>query len=143
MTTRARVVEPIDHESAPVALGYYSGVRAKLRRPVHRPDLENTGTEPMGNPLPARAGRARFSRGARSSHDTVSVGWGEEFASTMASQHLDVTDVADGDYIVLLEADLGNEFLEVDEHNNACWAVITISGDKVTVVSSATEVVED
>ena len=72
----------------------------------------------------------------------LSVGWGDVYESSMAFQYLDITDLAENEYIILLRADPADDFLEVNEQNNAAWARISISHDEVTVLSSATEIVE-
>jgi hypothetical protein len=69
----------------------------------------------------------------------LSVGWGDEYPSTIAFQHIDITGLPNGDYLVSLQADAGNEFVEADETNNSGWAMIRIARKGVTVLSSGTE----
>ncbi|HUG47921.1 MAG TPA: lysyl oxidase family protein [Candidatus Limnocylindria bacterium] len=69
----------------------------------------------------------------------LSVGWGDEYPSTIAFQYIDITGLPNGDYLVSLQADAGNEFVEADETNNSGWAMIRIARKGVTVLSSGTE----
>ena len=71
----------------------------------------------------------------------MSVGWGDEYPSSIAFQYIDITGLANGDYVVTLEADLDNEFVEADETNNTAWATIRISRKGVTVLSTGTDLV--
>ena len=75
----------------------------------------------------------------------LSVGWGDEYPSTIAFQYIEITGLPNGDYIVTLEADRTTdalprgEFVEADEGNNTAWAVIRINRKGVTVLSSGTD----
>jgi hypothetical protein len=69
----------------------------------------------------------------------LSVGWGDQYPSTIAFQYIDITGLPNGEYVVTLEADLGQEFLEADELNNTSWAQIRITRKSVTVLASGTD----
>lgn len=71
----------------------------------------------------------------------LSVGWGDEYPSTIAFQYIDISGLPNGDYLVSLEADANDEFVEADETNNGGWAVLRISRKSVSVLSSGTEAV--
>lgn len=70
----------------------------------------------------------------------LSVGWGDEYPSTIAFQYIDITGLPNGDYLVSLEADTANHFVEANDDNNGGWAVIRITRKGVTVLSNGTEV---
>ncbi len=69
----------------------------------------------------------------------LSVGWGDEYPSSIAFQYIDITGLPNGDYLVTLEADLANEFVELDENNNSSWATIRITRKSVTVIATGTD----
>ena len=75
----------------------------------------------------------------------LSVGWGDEYPSSIAFQYIDISGLPTGDYVVTLEADLpttgypGGAFVELNESNNGSWAVIRITRKAVTVLSSGTD----
>ena len=69
----------------------------------------------------------------------LSVGWGDEYPSTIAFQYIDISGLPNGDYIVTLEADLDGEFVEAEDDNNTGWATIRISRKSVQVLSTGTD----
>ena len=75
----------------------------------------------------------------------LSVGWGDEYPSSIAFQYIDITGLPNGDYVVTLEADLptagapSGEFVEVNELNNTGWAVIRITRKGISVLSTGTD----
>ncbi len=69
----------------------------------------------------------------------MSIGWGDEYPSSIAFQYIDISGLPNGDYVVTLEADLGNEFVEVDDANNTSWATVHISRKSVTVLATGTD----
>lgn len=69
----------------------------------------------------------------------LSVGWGDEYPSTIAFQYIDITGLPNGDYIVSLEADLANQFVEADELNNTGWATIRLTRKNVIVLATGTD----
>lgn len=69
----------------------------------------------------------------------LSVGWGDEYPSSIAFQYIDISGLPNGDYVVTLEADLGGEFLEADETNNTAWAEIRITRKSIRVLSTGTD----
>ena len=64
----------------------------------------------------------------------VSRGWGDRYGPNQVGQGIDVTNLADGEYRLMLTADRNNWFLESNEANNFTWADINITGSTVTVV---------
>lgn len=69
----------------------------------------------------------------------MSVGWGDEYPSSIAFQYIDISGLPNGDYVVTLEADLDKEFFEADDTNNTSWATIRITRKGVTVLSTGTD----
>jgi hypothetical protein len=69
----------------------------------------------------------------------LSVGWGDEYPSSIAFQYIDISGLPNGDYVVTLEADLDGEFIEADETNNTGWAVIRITRKSVKILSTGTD----
>lgn len=63
----------------------------------------------------------------------LSVGWGDEYPSTIAGQYIDITDLPYGEYIVTVRADQRLDFVESNDSNNAACARIRISRSGVTV----------
>ena len=81
-------------------------------------ELDTDGTVPMG----------------------LSVGWGDEYPSTIAYQYIDITGLPNGKYKVTLVADPHNHFTEAMESNNVSWAWINITRKGVTVLSTGSGV---
>lgn len=57
----------------------------------------------------------------------LSVGWGDEYPWNYAGQRIDISDVADGGYLLCLSADPADDFLEVSDANNESWARIALT----------------
>ena len=66
----------------------------------------------------------------------LSVGWGDEYPSTIAYQYIDITGLPNGDYTVSVQADPENWFLEhtADDLNNVSWTRIRITRKGVEVL---------
>jgi hypothetical protein len=64
----------------------------------------------------------------------LSRGWGDRYPSTLPTQYIDITGLADGRYRLRLTADEADSFLESDETNNVTWADLEITGSSVTVL---------
>ena len=62
----------------------------------------------------------------------ISVGWSDEYHSTLADQYVTITGVRDGTYCLVSTADPRGKLLEVTKANNAAGARITISGNTVS-----------
>jgi hypothetical protein len=62
----------------------------------------------------------------------VSVGWSDEYHSTLADQHVPLTGVQDGTYCLVSTVDPASKLVEKSRANNAAGAKITISGNTVT-----------
>jgi hypothetical protein len=69
----------------------------------------------------------------------LSVGWGDEYPSSIAFQYIDISGLPNGDYLVTVKADHHAEFVEANEGNNAAWATIRISRKSVQVLQTGTE----
>lgn len=65
----------------------------------------------------------------------LSVGWGDIYPWYLAGQWIDLTGLANGDYIVRAQADPRREFTEANTTNNGTWTKIRVaSNDQVTVL---------
>lgn len=64
----------------------------------------------------------------------LSRGWGDRYGPQQYGQGVNVTNLADGEYRLVLTADGDNWFLEGNEGNNFTWTDIQITGSTVTVV---------
>lgn len=64
-----------------------------------------------------------------------SVGWGDNYPSTLADQYIDISGMPWGDYALTVTADPRNEFREVDETNNTVRAFIRTRPNGVEVLS--------
>jgi hypothetical protein len=51
----------------------------------------------------------------------LSVGWGDEYPSSIAFQYIDIGGLPYGDYTVQVQTDAGSAFVEADETNNWAW----------------------
>jgi hypothetical protein len=57
----------------------------------------------------------------------LSVGWADEYPWNYAGQRIDISDVADGDFLLCLTADPLKQFKELREGNNQSWARIRLT----------------
>lgn len=62
----------------------------------------------------------------------ISIGWGDEYQSTLADQYIVINGVANGDYCLESIADPLNHLLEADDTNNRAGVRINIFGNIVT-----------
>lgn len=69
----------------------------------------------------------------------LTVGWGDEYPSTISGQYIDITGLPNGDYTVTLTADRRGDFVEARETNNQAWAIIRIARRGVSVLESGTQ----
>jgi hypothetical protein len=69
----------------------------------------------------------------------VSKRWGDIYKASIAFQWIDITGLANGDYLIKIIADppweTGGRFLESNESNNRGWAKIHLTKKTVTVLS--------
>ena len=72
-----------------------------------------------------------FTECDRSSTLGISVGWSDEYHSTLADQYVNITGVPDGTYCLTSTADPRGKLVEVSKANNAAGAKITIGGNTV------------
>jgi hypothetical protein len=68
----------------------------------------------------------------------LSVGWGDEYPSSIAFQYIDISGLPNGDYLVTVKADHHAEFVEANESNNTAWATIRISRKSVRLLQTGT-----
>lgn len=67
----------------------------------------------------------------------LSVGWGDEYPSSIAFQYIDISGLPYGEYTVQVQADAGGAFVEADEAaNNWAWARISMTRRGVSVIAS-------
>lgn len=57
----------------------------------------------------------------------LSVGWADSYPWNYAGQRIDISDVADGDYLLCLTADPLKQFKELKDGNNQSWARIRLT----------------
>lgn len=69
----------------------------------------------------------------------LSVGWGDEYPSSIAFQYIDITGLPNGEYVVTLAVDRDGEFVEGNDGNNTSWATIKITRKVVTIVATGTD----
>ena len=67
----------------------------------------------------------------------LSVGWGDTYPATLPDQAIDITGLADGNYTVKVTADTAGNIRESNEANNAATALIKITGNTVTLLSTS------
>jgi len=65
----------------------------------------------------------------------LSVGWGDEYPSTIAFQYIDMTGLPYGNYCLTLVADPNHEFTEATTANNMVRTQISITTSGVTVLA--------
>ena len=69
----------------------------------------------------------------------ISVRWGDVYRSKIAFQWIDITGMANGDYLIKIIADppyfTGGRFLESNEVNNRGWAKVRLTRTTVTVLT--------
>ena len=66
----------------------------------------------------------------------MSIGWGDIYPSTLPDQFIDVTNVPDGFYRLVVTADPGGWFTEASDENNFTWVSLELSngGRNVRVI---------
>jgi hypothetical protein len=70
----------------------------------------------------------------------LSVGWGDEYPSSIAYQYINISGLPNGTYKVTLVADPNEQFAEASEVNNRAWAWISITRKAVRVLSAGSDV---
>jgi len=63
----------------------------------------------------------------------LSRGWGDTYPVSLPDQAIDITDLPDGTYNVIVRADAYDYIMETNEANNATSIQITIAGDEVAI----------
>lgn len=64
----------------------------------------------------------------------LSVGWGDTYTWNLAGQELDVTNVPNGTYYLVVTADPDNLFAETDDGNNVAAVKVKLQGNTVKIV---------
>lgn len=67
----------------------------------------------------------------------LSVGWGDEYPSTIAFQYIDISGLPNGEYVLTVVADAESAFVEADETNNSASVRIRIDKRGVSVVATS------
>jgi Lysyl oxidase len=73
--------------------------------------------------------------GALNVGEGISVGWMDTYGYLLVNQWIDITDLADGRYVLMLYADPNHSFTEANPNNNTASATLSISGSTVRVLS--------
>ena len=95
--------------------------------------------------LPGSPNAPFYNRCNRNSTQGLSIGWSDEYPSTVAGQYIVINGVADGDYCLVSTADPAypdhpnGNLVEADNSNNSAAIKIRLadSGSTVTVLSSS------
>ena len=58
----------------------------------------------------------------------LSVGWGDRYSASLATQYIDITGLGAGRYRLRATADANNWFLESNETDNSTWADMHLKG---------------
>jgi hypothetical protein len=82
--------------------------------------------------LPGEPSSPYYRQCARDAVYGISIGWGDEYQSTLADQWIVINGVADGAYCLVSTANPLGLFVESDTTNNVAGVRITISGNTVT-----------
>lgn len=90
-----------------------------------RPGLAYARTSPLYSFLDC--GLLGLSEDALRLRVGLSVGWGDEYPWNYAGQRIDISGVADGEYLLCLSADPTDEFVELSDTNNEAWARIELT----------------
>lgn len=64
----------------------------------------------------------------------ITVGWGDKYSYWLDGQWVDVSNLPDGDYVLVSTADYAGRLIESDETNNAAEVKVRIRGNSVTTV---------
>lgn len=59
----------------------------------------------------------------------ISVGWADVYSWAIADQYIDITDVSDGDYALIVDQDVRGRIREKHTHNNTAIGCVRITGD--------------
>ena len=65
--------------------------------------------------------------GRLSIREGISVGWGDDYGAFLDSQHIDVTDIPAGRYVLVHTVNATGRLLEARADNNSATALITLS----------------
>jgi hypothetical protein len=66
----------------------------------------------------------------------MSVGWGDTYGSQLAGQSIDLTDLPDGDYKLIIEADPKNRLLEINDSDNTSCVLLRITNLTLNVLDA-------
>ena len=65
----------------------------------------------------------------------ISVGWGDGYRYYLDGQHIDITGLPNGDYVLLINVDPKNRIEETDDQDNVSSTTVRITGNSVELVS--------
>lgn len=82
--------------------------------------------------LPGSPNGPHYNMCNRNSTQGLSIGWSDEYPSTLAGQYINVTSVTDGDYCLVSTANPNNNLIETNNTNNSSFIKITLDGTTVT-----------
>jgi hypothetical protein len=63
----------------------------------------------------------------------MSVGWGDTYGNQLAGQSIDLTDLPDGDYKLIIEADPKKRLLEINDSDNTSCVLLRISARNLSL----------
>jgi len=89
-------------------------------------------TTPVDTSLSGAPGSAFYST-CGNSKQGMSVGWGDTYANYLAGQSIDVSDLPDGVYNLIVQVDPQNRLLEVNENDNSSCVELYLSTSTSTV----------
>lgn len=65
----------------------------------------------------------------------ISVGWADVYPWFIADQYIDITDVPDGDYALVVRQDVDDRILETNTRNNTAVGCVRLTGDVAEDIS--------
>lgn len=93
------------------------------------------------HPFPGLAGSPGsryYTECGRNSILGISIGWSDEYHSTLAGQYIVINGTLDGTYCVLSTADPDHKLQELNDSNNATGVQVTITGNMVSPTNPTT-----
>lgn len=86
--------------------------------------------------LPGSPASAYYTQCGRDSTLGISIGWSDEYHSTLAGQYVDITGVANGTYCLVSTADPLTKLADSNRGNNVAGVRVTINGGTATAGSA-------
>lgn len=69
----------------------------------------------------------------------ISVGWGDKYGYQLAGQEIDVTDLPDGDYRLVIDINPQGRLIESNYDDNMSEVLIRIEGNTVSIIDSGND----